>query len=115
MRFPLPGACNVQPRIVFCDFPDGDRVEHAIHCPVFAQLVLQHLPELATTMGPILGNQRVVGALPMSGSMARAAFMFNHIIVEAHRLRRHGSTETMLVTIAAIVRAAHRRGVASTR
>jgi hypothetical protein len=104
----IPTAARMQAtsrQCWLCGSPEDDRVEHLIHCPAMVQVLVRFFPGLSTLMGPVLGTCRVVGAWPLSTSEARASFVFNLILTEAHRLRRHGSSEDVLSIGNAVLRA----------
>jgi hypothetical protein len=51
-----------------------------------------------------------LGLLKHTNLAARRVFLFNLVLTEIHRLRRHGSEEGLSLTAAAVIRAAARRG-----
>jgi hypothetical protein len=109
----LPTAARMQSssrQCLTCNSADDDRVEHLVHCPAFAPVLARLFPELCLAMGPALGCRRTVGALPLNESDARASFLFNLILTETHRLKRHGDCTEVFDTALAVVRADARRG-----
>jgi endonuclease/exonuclease/phosphatase family metal-dependent hydrolase len=108
----IPTAARMQSAsraCLFCDSVNDDRVEHLLHCPAMAPILTRHFPSVSALMGPVLGNQRVTGVRPMAAHVAKDAFLYNAILVEAHRLRRHGSSECLDATARAALRAHARR------
>jgi hypothetical protein len=108
----IPNAARMQLAsrcCLLCSSPEDDHVEHLIHCPAMAQVLAESFPVLCQWMGPALGTRRVLGLLALSPDNIRDSFAFTYIMVELHRLRRHGSVNNLLSTAQAIFRALARR------